>query len=272
MQPSGSEWTLLYKGLMESTGVDFNEYRQGQLQRRILSFAGQMGCRSLGEFWDFLKADRERIPILLDKLAINVTELFRNPEKWKDMEDKVLPHLVQESPRLKVWSAGCSYGAEAATLAMILHRRFSGAHRILGTDIDESALKQAREGRFSPQDVRAVPMEYARAYLKRQDDSSYLLGPEPKAMLSFKRHNLLRDSFETGFDLILCRNVVIYFSDEAKDALYRRFFSSLRPGGVLFVGSTERVFQGREIGFETPWPFYYQKPKTQREQTWRRAS
>jgi chemotaxis protein methyltransferase CheR len=65
---------------------------------------------------------------------------------------------------------------------------------------------------------------------------------------------------------------VFYFSDDAKDALYRRFFASLRPGGILFVGSTERVFQGREIGFETPWPFYYQKPKTQREQTWRRAS
>jgi SAM-dependent methyltransferase len=84
--------------------------------------------------------------------------------------------------------------------------------------------------------------------------------------------HLLADRFDQGFDLIMCRNVVIYFNDDAKDLLYERFVQSLKPGGVLFVGSTERIYKAKEIGLETPWPFFYRKPIIEREQRWRRAS
>ncbi len=272
MQPSEAEWQALYAGLKKKTGVDFNEYRQPQLQRRIISFAGQVRCKTLTEFTGFLMADAERIDILLDKLAINVTELFRNPEKWADLEQNVLPDLLSRSPSLKVWSAGCSYGAEAVTLAMILQKSFPGAHRIIGTDIDDAALKQANSGLYSAADVKGVPLDLARKHVSRQPDGTFLVSPQTRACITYRRQNLLADRFDQGFDLIMCRNVVIYFNDEAKDQLYERFVQSLKPGGVLFVGSTERIYKAKEIGLETPWPFFYRKPIIEREQRWRRAS
>jgi len=226
----------------------------------------------LGEFSAWVAASDDNMRWFLDKMAINVSELFRNPEKWDEIQNKVLPELLAGKPALRAWSAGCSYGAEAHTLAMILDHRFRGGrHQILGSDIDLTALDQAKRGEFSESDVRGVPDEYRRNYL-RKEGQLWKAVDTLRPYLTFRRGNLLADRFEENFDLIMCRNVVIYFTDEAKNALYERFVASLRPGGYLFIGSTERVTNANDLELETVFPFIYRKPTQPQERKWRNAS
>jgi chemotaxis protein methyltransferase CheR len=268
--PREEEWAAFYRTFQSKTGLDLVSYKQDQLRRRILSMVDSKGVSSLDEFWGLLRGSDETVRWFLDKLAINVSELFRNADKWSEMQDKILPMLRAASPRLKIWSAGCSYGAEAYTMAMILDSKCPGAHQIVGSDIDEAALSQARRGEFSDADVRNVPPALKANYL-RKEGAVWTAEAPLRRYLTFKTGNLLRDSFDTGFDLIMCRNVVIYFTEPAKEALYSKFHRALKPGGYLFVGSTERIFNSRELGFDTPLPFFYRK-SLQGETVWRNAS
>jgi len=272
MLPNAAEWDKFYAHLKSRTGLDLHLYKAGQLQRRILSMVESRKCKNLDDFWANLQADKDGINWFLDKMAINVSELFRNPEKWVEVEQKILPELLTRSSKLKIWSAGCSIGAEAHSVATILADKFPGNHTIVGTDIDQAALAQAKSGLYSEMEMKCVPASYKAKYFKKEGNN-YLAGPEIRKYLNFKTGNLLQDGFETGFDLIICRNVVIYFTEEAKHALYQRFIASLKPGGILFVGSTERIFNYRELGYETPITFFYQKPVNgDTQQQWRSAS
>jgi chemotaxis protein methyltransferase CheR len=270
MQAKESSWVSLYKGLKAKTGLDLHDYKQDQLRRRILTMVDSKGAKDLDDFARIVLGDASNVQWFMDRLAINVSELFRNPEKWRELENIVLPELIAKSRTLKCWSAGCSYGAEAHSLAAVFAKKFPGNHSIVGTDIDAAALAQANAGQFSEQDVRGVPDNYKAYFEKRGDE--HFAKPELRKYLSFKRGNLLNDRFDSGFDLIMCRNVVIYFTDEAKDNLYRRFFEALKPGGILFVGSTERIFNAKAIGFEAPVSFFYQRPTEGGQLAWRNAS
>lgn len=269
-RPSASQWGTFYQSFQAKSGLDLNSYKQDQLQRRILSMVDSKGLASLDQFWAFLRTSEENMRWFLDKLAINVSELFRNAEKWRELQERVIPDMLSRSPRLKIWSAGCSYGAEAYTLSMILDSKFRGSHQIIGSDIDETALSQARRGEFTDADVRNVPPGIRSSYLT-SDGKVWTADAALRRYLTFKTGNLLRDAFDTGFDMIMCRNVVIYFTEPAKDALYQKFHRALKPGGYLFVGSTERVFNSRELGFDTPLPFFYRK-SLQGDTVWRNAS
>lgn len=269
MQANANDWDEFYNRFLKQTGLDLRQYKQDQLQRRIASMAESKACVSLEQFWSFLLRENGNVQWFQDRLAINVSELFRNPEKWRDLQEKLLPELIGNGGRLRAWSAGCSYGAEAHTLAMILDAKFPGSHEIVGTDIDEAALKQARAGEFNEQDLKAVPKEYL-PYLHRSG-TGYVADVKLKRYLKFQNMNLLTQVPTGSFDLILCRNVVIYFTDAAKEELYKRFFAALKPGGYLFVGSTERIFNANSIGFDTPMPFFYRKPNVG-DKVWRNAS
>ena len=269
MPPSDREWGSFYDRVFRRSRLDLNLYKQNQLRRRIVGMMEGKAATTLERFGDWVLTSEDSLRWFMDKLAINVSELFRNPEKWLEMERKVLPDVVARSPRLKIWSAGCSYGAEAHTLAAILEESFKGHHAILGTDIDAAALEQASRGEFSEADTRGVPDRYRKYFCK--SGNGYQASASLRKFMNFRKHNLLEDRFETGFDLICCRNVVIYFNDDAKDILYGKFYDSLKPGGYLFVGSTERIFRSTEIGYETALPFYYQKPLLG-DKAWRNAS
>lgn len=271
MPPRTEDWASFYSQMKRRTGLDLHLYKQDQLQRRILSMSETKGTGDLEAFWKLISVSDGEIQWFMDKLAINVSELFRNPEKWVEMEQKVLPLLLNSSPRLKCWSAGCSYGAEAHTLAAILDQNFPGSHQVIGSDIDMAALDQAKRGDFSDNDLRFMPDKYKSKYFDKTA-TGWLAKPLLRKYLTFRKGDLLGDRFETGFDLIMCRNVVIYFTDAAKEVLYRKFFDALKPGGILFVGSTERIFSAKEIGFTTTVPFFYQKPMEGKTQLWRNAS
>lgn len=269
MLPSETDWSNFYKSFKSASGLDLTLYKQDQLRRRILSMRDSKKVANLADFFKIVSADKASIQWFMDRLAINVSELFRNPEKWEEMEKLVLPRLLTQSSRLKIWSAGCSYGAEAHTLAAILHANFPGHHTIVGTDIDIEALDQANRGEFMESDLKAVPQRY-KSYFKKVGDK-YQASPDLKKYLTFKKGNLLADKFDHDFDLICCRNVVIYFSDAAKEELNKKFSGALKTGGVLFVGGTERIFNSKPIGLEASIPFFYQKQPEEKTQ-WQNAS
>lgn len=246
--------------VLARTGLDLKQYKRPQMERRLRSMAERVGARDLQEYWAVLEKDAGQFAYFIDRITINVSELFRNPEKFDELRRVILPELRRLGSPLKVWSAGCSYGAEPYSLAILLEEMRPLQYHILATDVDETILNKAREGYFAPEDMRNVSAEWRKRYFIQQD-SRYQVKPELKRNISFRKHNLLADPFDTGFHLIVCRNVVIYFDEEAKDRLYARFFQSLVPGGVLFVGSTERIFNYRELGYEMPLSFFYRKPR-----------
>jgi|688.fasta_scaffold54659_4 chemotaxis protein methyltransferase CheR len=269
MHPNSAEWNEFYDKMLKRTRLNLHDYKANQLQRRIVGMMEVKGCKNLEDFWTKISTEPDGIVWFQDKLAINVSELWRNPEKWNQLENQVLPDLLSRTRTLKVWSAGCSYGAEAYSLAAILDKKFKGAHQVIGTDIDQAALDQARRGEFSDPDMRGVPAEF-RQYFKKVG-SAWFADSAVKKYLKFKSKNLLEDNRDSGYDLIICRNVVIYFTEEAKNKLYERFFNALKPGGILFVGSTERIGNAGKIGFEQNIPFFYQRPNAGNKE-WRNAS
>ncbi|CUU10690.1 MAG: protein-glutamate O-methyltransferase CheR [Fimbriimonadales bacterium] len=261
--------------LKQRTGLDLEQYKFDQTYRRIWTMAERAGFSRFTDYLRYLSQDESRMRAFIDRLAINVSEMFRNPEQFEILHKEVLPHLLQRRHSLKVWSAGCSYGAEAYSIAILLHELAPNrGHQILGTDIDTDVLERAQRGVFAPSDVRNVPPLYLQRYFRVFEENGrtlYEADPILKRYLRFQKHNLLSDPYPQGFDLIACRNVIIYFSEEAKERIFREFYRALTPGGYLFLGNTERIFHYQQIGYENPFAFYYRKPE-QEVQRWRNAS
>jgi len=237
------EYLLVKRKVMELVQVDLDSYKSRQVQRRLDALLARSGYPTWHAYLRHLQDDGEARRAFKDYLTINVTEFFRDAHKWQYLQENVLPALLRQRRRLRIWSAGCSHGAEPYTLAILLDE-LTGAgagHYILATDIDQAVLTTAqRGGPYPAADVKAVTPGRLRRYFVAQGDG-YAVRPDLRQRVTFRSHNLLLDPFEEDFDLIVCRNVVIYFVDEAKRALYRRFAQALRPGGVLFVGGTEIV-------------------------------
>ncbi len=263
--PSG-DYERFCAGIRSVTGIDLGQYRPAQMERRLRSFAERQGFRDLDAYLVALRGDPRALDGFLDRMTINVSELFRNPERFEELERDLFPEMLRRSPGgLRVWSAGCSYGAEVYSLAIILKELAPRArHELLAADIDQRILARAREGAFGPTDMRNVSRtRRARWFTEAAGELTpeWRAVPELRSAVDFRRMDLLKDPFAKGFHLIACRNVVIYFNDEAKDVLYRRFFDALAPGGILFVGSTERVNRAEDIGYEKAGTFFYRRPE-----------
>lgn len=159
----------------------------------------------------------------------------------------MIPDLMQQSSRLKIWSAGCSTGAEPYSMSIMMWRisRLGPSIRSWASDLDVKMLAKAKEGVYQTNELKNVSSARLTKYFKAAGGDRYAVTAEVKEGITFQHHNLLLDKYDGGFDLISCRNVVIYFTEEAKDKLYRRFLEALRPGGVLFVGGTEAIPTGR---------------------------
>ncbi len=254
------EYAALVHLLKRQTGLDLTQYRPEQMERRLLAALHRMGLRSPEEFLARARQDPALLADLVDRLTIHVSEFFRNPELFEILQRKVLPELRARFGELRVWSAGCSHGAEAYSVAILLQELDpSGGWSVLGTDIDRGVLQQAEEGVYRDPEIRNVsPQRRARFFVREED--RWRVHPEVRRRVRFRRHDLLSDPFGGPWHLILCRNVVIYFTEEAKQDLYRRFLHALAPGGYLFVGAAEQVFGAREMGFEPVHPFFYRKP------------
>lgn len=244
----------------ELTGIDLSAYKRAQMERRINNFMQTQGVYSYEQFVRVLAENSSLREKFIDHLTINVSEFFRNPAQWTILQEEIIPALLKRGEgKIRAWSAGCSTGEEAYTLAMVLLQKApQNFERILATDIDPRVLEKARQGVYSAKSVAGVPPHLLKKYFICRGEF-YEANEELKRQIIFKQHDLLRDPFPHRCDLILCRNVVIYFTEDAKISLYQRFSNTLTKGGILFIGSTEQIFQARELGLKPVATFFYQK-------------
>jgi chemotaxis protein methyltransferase CheR len=245
--------------LRQLTGIDLAQYKRQQMERRVRTFFERRGITHLSDAVAHLNGDGAHLDALLDRITINVSQLWRDPEQWAILERQVIPELTTTGA-LRAWSAGCSYGAEAYTLATVCHTSVPGARiSIRGTDIDRRMIARARQGHFSADDARSAPRAHLLAGFE-QTEHGWRAKTALKQMTRFETGDLLRTYPRLcSFDLILCRNTVIYFDEQIRDELHARLVEGLRPGGVLVIGSTERVSRPAALGLDTVHPFIYRK-------------
>ncbi|MFB5083653.1 CheR family methyltransferase [Symbiobacterium thermophilum] len=254
-------YPVFQRTVLKLTGIDLDCYKGTQMERRLQTIMRRAGVRDLAEYARLLQTAPARVKEFQDFLTINVSEWLRNPDKFEELQQVILPELLKRNPVLRIWSAGCSNGAEPYSVAMLLDEIDPfGRHQIWATDLDAEILKVARAGVYQEKDIRNVSPERRAKYFTPVEEG-FRVVDRLKARVRFEQHNLLSDPFPKDFDLILCRNVVIYFTEEAKDELYRKFHAALKPGGILFVGGTESLLKARELGFASASPFFYRAEK-----------
>jgi chemotaxis protein methyltransferase CheR len=241
-------------------GVDLLQYKRGQMERRVRTFAQRRGTPDLIAYGARLKADAQELDAFLDRVTINVSHLWRHEDQWTALSRTILPELG-ETGRVRCWSAGSSYGAEAFTLAAVARESVPQARvEIQGTDLDRRMVERARTGRFSADDARTAPPALLKKWFVPADDGGWQAKPELVRMTRFEIGDLLRMPVPTGrYDLIMCRNTVIYFTEEVRDALHARLAGALAPGGYLVVGTSERVADPRALSLTSPFHFIYRK-------------
>ena len=257
------DYTRLCDVVRGVTGIDLGQYKRRQMERRIRSFAQRRGTPSLDDYAKVLKADPLELEDFLDKVTINVSQLWRNPDQWERLEKQVIPELAAQGS-LKCWSAGSSYGAEAYTLAALAHHvagaKLGSKITITGTDIDKRMVARAKTGTFTADDARDANKSLLSRFFDADGKGGWNAKPEIKRLVRFEVGDLLRLRVKpAAYDLVLCRNTVIYFNDEVRDALHARLAASLRSGGCLVVGATERVADPAGLGLASTHPFTYRK-------------
>ena len=243
-------------------GVDLSQYKRGQMERRVRTWTQRRGTPDLAEYGQRLRRDPEELDAFLDRVTINVSHLWRHEEQWDALQKKILPELAAaRGGRIRCWSAGSSYGAEAYTLAAVAREAVPTARvEIQGTDLDRRMVERARAGCFSAEDARTAPQALLRRWFAPADEGGWQAKPELMRMSRFDVGDLLRMPVQKArYDLIMCRNTVIYFTEEVRDALHARLADALAPGGYLVVGTSERVADPTGLGLTSPFHFIYRK-------------
>lgn len=240
-------------------GIDLTLYKEAQMKRRLTSLRNKRGFKTFADYYDALRTDEALLNEFLDRMTINVSEFYRNPKRWNVLQTNVLPRLIDEKSTLNIWSAACSTGEEPYSIAMMMREYFPHVRfNIQATDIDEGALLKAKRATYSKQSLKELPDKMKQTYFQ-QNKGMYQLRDSIKELVTFKKHNLLSDPYPRNIDLIICRNVLIYFTDQAKNAIYQNFGGSLKDNGVLFVGSTEQIFTPQKYNLKLLYTFFYEK-------------
>lgn len=255
------DYEYFKKAVFDLTSIDLNAYKEKQMKRRIDTLIAKNGIKEYDKYVQVLKTDKVRFEEFVNYLTINVSEFYRNPDQWKIMDGEIIPELIDRFGRnLKIWSAACSTGDEPYSLVMALSRHLPLSQiKIYATDIDKQVIAKAKVGLYGEKSIAGVPEDLKKKYFTKIGPS-YQISEEIKQRVEFKEHNLLKDIYPSDCHLIVCRNVLIYFTEEAKEEIYRKFERALKPGGLLFIGSTEQIINYREIGYERKNSFFYLKP------------
>lgn len=254
------DYEYFKKEVYALTQIDLNAYKEAQMKRRIDTLISRYRIDGYENFVKALKDNTEVFEAFVNYLTINVSEFYRNPDQWKLMDKDIIPSLIDKyGKNLKIWSAACSTGDEPYSLVMALSKHLPlNQIKIYATDIDKQVMATAKVGLYAEKSIAAVPDEFKKKYFTKVG-ASYKIADEIKNRVEFKENNLLKDSYPTGCHLIVCRNVLIYFTEDAKDSVYRKFYKSLQPGGILFIGSTEQIIGYKEIGYKRLSSFFYEK-------------
>lgn len=251
------------KFVLQATGIDLNAYKERQMKRRIDTLISRNKYPDYEAYSKAIKSDSKMMEEFVNYLTINVSEFYRNPALWKTLEDVILPDLINKfGQNLKIWSAACSTGDEPYSLAMVMAKKVPmNKIKIYATDIDEQVLMKAKDGVYSANSLSGLPAEYKDKYFTKMGDRFYKISDDIKKCVEFKKGNLLKDKYPSGYHLIVCRNVMIYFTEEAKEDIYKNFNRALVDDGCLFVGNTEQIINHKALGYEFDKLFFYRKVK-----------
>lgn len=262
------EFEELIRYMEDKYGIDLRK-KQILAECRLNSEIEKSRCGSLQEFLDKMRLDKtgRTEAILVNRLTTNYTYFMREQKHFEYLEQTILPEisLKRGAEPFRIWCAGCSSGQECYTLSMLLHDyrdsgRWLPEFEILGTDISETVLRQAEEGRYPKRELEHIPEEWIRRYCQMDEAAgSFTIRPAVRAEISFRKMNLLKPYVgRNTYDLVSCRNVMIYFREDSRKVLLDKLYDSLKPGGYLFVGHTELLPKKHER-FQYICPAIYRK-------------
>ncbi|WP_251388221.1 CheR family methyltransferase [Mediterraneibacter agrestimuris] len=264
-----TDFQRLVRFVKQNYGIDLSKKKQlivGRLSNSILS----MGFSSFEEYVDHLLKNHtpEDLELMLNKLTTNYTYFMREESHFEFFTEVILPYLIEtkKNRSLSIWSAGCSSGEEPYTISMIL-KEYLGSQasmwdtRVLATDISQNALKAANNAVYDKDSLRNLPPGWKEKYFRPAGTPGvYTVSPAIKSNVIFRTFNLMNPiKFRLKFDVIFCRNVMIYFDQETKDALVNRFYNATNPGGYLLIGHSESLNRNST-------PYHYIKPATYRRE------
>ncbi|HEC42948.1 MAG TPA: protein-glutamate O-methyltransferase CheR [Bacteroides sp.] len=242
------EFDLLLQAIYQKYGYDFRNYSKASIRRRIRRRFSRSGLKTISEMQHKLLNDKQFFEVLLLDLTVNVTEMFRDPSFFKTIRETVIPELKKQ-PFIRVWHAGCSSGEEVYSTAILLNEE--GLYKntlIYATDVNEAVLDKAKKGIFSIDRMKDYTRNYRNAggiasfadyYTARYDHA--IMDNSLKKNIVFSDHNLVTDDVFGEMNLIICRNVLIYFSCDLQERVFGLFWESLRSGGFLCLGSKETI-------------------------------
>jgi len=245
-------------------GINLTDKKRALVRGRLHSLIKAAGLSSFGEYLDYVLEDThgDRLLQLIDRISTNHTYFFREADHFSYLAEELMPHLLErpgDDRQVRIWCAGCSSGEEPYTAAMVLTEAFptetaAGRIRLLATDISTTALAAAVEGEYAEQKLAGVPQRY-RKFLSRTEGDRWRVSDRIRSLVLYKRLNLMNEifPFKRSFDVIFCRNVMIYFDQETRRKLLAGFYRHMAPGASLFIGHSETL--GRDTAL-----FRYVKP------------
>ncbi|TGB07115.1 CheR family methyltransferase [Streptomyces sp. MZ04] len=263
--------------IRDSRGFDFTGYKRSTLGRRIRKRMDDVGVQDYADYRDLLETDTVEFRTLFNTILINVTSVFRDPDAWELLQREVVPQLIADlgaDDEIRVWSAGCSSGEEAYSLAIMFAEALGieeslNRVKIYATDVDEEALRDARSGQYPAKNLESLSVELRDKYFERHG-AHYVFRPDLRRRVIFGRHDITRDAPISRLDLLVCRNTLMYFNVEAQTQIVDRFHFALREGRYLFLGKAEmllsdgerfealsirqRIFRRRPGGSTPPYP------------------
>jgi chemotaxis protein methyltransferase CheR len=242
-----SSFKKILSFLLSAKGFDGNHYKTNYIKRRIAVRMRATGVSTYAEYLKTLQSNQQEPSQLLDRLTIHVTEFFRDPGVYKAVQEKILPNILKNTERkIKVWCAGCSTGEEPYSLADILAESVSsksgGSFEIFATDIDPKSISAAERGEYSRESLIKIPKGRMTRWF-RSDGAKVSVSFELKNKIRFRVHDLLGKWMPavSHFDLVFCRNLLIYLTGNQQQKIYEQFSSVLTPGGYLVLGLTETL-------------------------------
>ena len=238
--------------LRDSRSFDFTGYKRPSLMRRVRHRMREIGIESFDDYQDVLQLEPREFTALFNTILINVTSFFRDPDAWEQLRAEILPQMLEASSggALRVWSAGCSAGQEAYTIAMLLHEAMGSSFRehvkIYATDVDEDALNYARQASYAERETRGLPESYRDRYFDLVN-GRYVFTPDLRRSVIFGRNDVTSDAPISRIDILLCRNTLMYLNAETQARVVSRLGFALRQNGVLFLGKAEMLLNHASI-------------------------
>ncbi|MGI5970225.1 MAG: CheR family methyltransferase [Oscillospiraceae bacterium] len=267
MKIAEQDFNRLKDFMLNNYGLNF-ENKTALIEGRLSNLILKMGFSNFHEYVESVlkRPTEEKLSILVSKLTTNYTMFMREPRHYEFLTSNVLPEICPKvrNGELRIWSAGCSSGEEPYTIAITLLKYFESNNktcltRILATDISDNVLNAARAGVYSQSQLRDLDQLTKNRFFTKQEGDRYQVVEELRKMVRFEKFNLIHPFKAGRYHIIFCRNVMIYFKNETKQALAQKFYEHLEPGGYLFIGLSETL-HNIETRFEFVKPAVYRKP------------